>query len=132
MPGAEPMNLMTEIFSSPCKYAAIANKSRKSSKKVGGGRKTKGKRGKKVAKKTARRGRKGAKRPRSTRRRRRRHQRGGVSASQAKADYHGATSFTGDLSNAAEDVAEVLDFKKYAPHNPATDMSSQPKSIPRK
>jgi hypothetical protein len=114
-------------------------------KRIGSGRRpkrsgtkksTRGARGRVAPpKKTARRGRKGAKRPRSTRRRRRRHQRGGVSASQAQADSHFAGSFTSDLSNAAEDVAEVLDFKKYttpAPHNPATDMSSQPKSIPRK
>ena len=54
------MNVMDKIFSSPCKYAALAKKSRKSGKKARGGRKTKktGKRGK-VTKKTARRGRKG-------------------------------------------------------------------------
>lgn len=128
MPGAEPMNVMAEIFSSPCKYAALAKKSRKSGKKVGGGRKTKSKRGKKVTKKTrTRRGRKG-KRSRRTRHGRRRH-RGGAAAINIPHDETAAEVVT----DIGADIADV--FAKRTgpmPHHPAKHTSSQPKRIPRK
>lgn len=128
MPEAEPMNVMDRIFSSPCKYAALAKKSRKSGKKARGGRKTKKtvKRGK-VTKKTARRGRKGKRS--HTRRHRRRHQRGGIAAS---ADWHAASGPIGDVIGAMEDLPEIFVKHTPVPHHSSVHTKSQPKRIPRK